>query len=175
MNKKTFTNIRKKHAFPLFCAVALSCAMFCGCSRETSSNADAESSSQPPLSESQPEPSANIGPSAGPGGPTEETPETAQPNIVEPFPSQGQEEEEETGSLYLPPDYEWENSAIIATDIHYLARSLTDGGSRFQYMVEHGDGKIVTYIDQITDAFLEEVFIQKPDILILSGDLTLDG
>ncbi len=107
MNKKTFTNIRKKHAFPLFCAVALSCAMFCGCSRETSSNADAESSSQPPLSESQPEPSANIGPSAGPGGPTEETPETAQPNIVEPFPSQGQEEEEETGSLYLPPDYEW--------------------------------------------------------------------
>lgn len=71
--------------------------------------------------------------------------------------------------------YDWEKTAIIATDIHYLARSLTDGGSSFQYMVEHGDGKIVTYIEQIVDAFLEEVIEQKPDMLILSGDLTLDG
>lgn len=63
----------------------------------------------------------------------------------------------------------------MATDIHYLARSLTDGGSSFQYMVEHGDGKVVTYIEQIVDAFLEEVSAQKPDMLILSGDLTLDG
>lgn len=42
-------------------------------------------------------------------------------------------------------------------------------------MVEHGDGKVVTYIEQIVDAFLEEVIAQKPDMLILSGDLTLDG
>ena len=30
------------------------------------------------------------------------------------------------------------------TDIHYLADSLTDKGEEFQYMVEHGDGKLTT-------------------------------
>ena len=73
------------------------------------------------------------------------------------------------------PQHNWEKRAIIATDIHYLARTLTDGGNSFQYMVEHGDGKVVTYIEQIVDAFLDEVIRQKPDMLILSGDLTLDG
>lgn len=73
------------------------------------------------------------------------------------------------------PAYNWEKTAIVASDIHYLARSLTDGGSGFQYMVEHGDGKVVTYVEPIVDAFLEEVMQKKPDVLILSGDLTLDG
>ena len=32
----------------------------------------------------------------------------------------------------------------LMTDIHYLADSLTDKGEEFQYMVEHGDGKLTT-------------------------------
>lgn len=90
---------------------------------------------------------------------------------VEPFPT------EETGGEQptWEDGYNWEKTAIIATDLHYLARSLTDRGSGFQYMVEHGDGKVVTYIEQIVDAFLEEVIAARPDILILSGDLSLDG
>ena len=31
---------------------------------------------------------------------------------------------------------------VLMTDIHYLADSLTDKGEEFQYMVEHGDGKL---------------------------------
>lgn len=58
---------------------------------------------------------------------------------------------------------------------HYFAKELTDNGPRFQEMVEYGDGKIVTYIDAITDAFLDEVMEYCPDALILSGDLTLEG
>lgn len=42
-------------------------------------------------------------------------------------------------------------------------------------MVEYGDGKVVTYIDQITDAFLDEVVKLRPNVLVLSGDLTLNG
>lgn len=84
-----------------------------------------------------------------------------------------QESETETGTE--SGEDEWEMTAVIATDIHYLARDLTDGGSYFQYMVEHGDGKVVTYIEPITDAFLEDVVRRQPDVLILSGDLTLDG
>ncbi len=64
---------------------------------------------------------------------------------------------------------------IAATDIHYLSRTLTDGGSVFSHMVEHGDGKVVTYVEEIVDAFLADVIRQQPDVLILSGDLTLNG
>ena len=99
--------------------------------------------------------------------PEEETVESKSQEPIEPFP---EEETEPEGS-----EYKWEKKAIIGTDIHYLSRDLTDGGSRFQYMVEHGDGKVVSYVEQITDAFLEEVIQEKPDMLILSGDLTLDG
>lgn len=69
----------------------------------------------------------------------------------------------------------WETRLLIATDIHYLSPSLTDHGESFQYKVEHGDGKVVTYIDEITDAFVEQVIEEAPDAVILSGDLSLDG
>lgn len=104
--------------------------------------------------------------------PTEESIKES-PGEIEPFPSVPEETKETTA--VGPSEYEWEKRAVIGTDIHYLSRTLTDGGSGFQYMVEHGDGKVVTYIEQITDAFLEEMIRQKPDVLILSGDLTLDG
>ena len=82
------------------------------------------------------------------------------------------EEEQTTDSS---TDAEWIENIMLATDIHYFSDSLTDGGPRFQEMMEYGDGKIVTYIDQITDAFLDEVVKQHPDALVLSGDLTLNG
>ena len=64
---------------------------------------------------------------------------------------------------------------VIATDIHYLAKELTDFGPAFEEMVQSGDGKAITYVWEITDAFLEEVIARKPQALILSGDLTLEG
>ena len=80
------------------------------------------------------------------------------PETIPAFPGEGQEEGASGGpGVDEEEAYQWENRAIIATDIHYLSRELTDGGSGFQYMVEHGDGKVVTYIEPITDAFLEEV------------------
>lgn len=106
--------------------------------------------------------------------PTGKGPETSEPSTIESFPTSEPATEPEPPTE-AEPEFSWEKTAVVATDIHYLARSLTDGGSSFQYMVEHGDGKVVTYIEQIVDAFLEEVIAQKPDMLILSGDLTLDG
>ena len=61
------------------------------------------------------------------------------------------------------------------TDIHYLAESLTDQGDMFQAMVEHGDGKLTNYVWEITDAALEEIKLLSPDVLIISGDLSLQG
>ena len=161
-------------------AVALS-----GCTgtRETDSTKVAESPSAPESGESIPgggssrEDSGGTGEATRPGSqeyqetvkPTESLPET-----IPAFPG-GEEEEESQERPEIQMENERENVAIIGTDIHYLSRELTDGGSRFQYMVEHGDGKVVTYIEPITDAFLEEVIEKQPEVLILSGDLTLDG
>ena len=99
---------------------------------------------------------------------TESEPETS--SIEETTSPEGTTEPDET-----PEEQEPGKKLIIASDIHYFARELTDMGLGFNYMVEHGDGKVVNYIWEITDAFIEEVIDQKPEALILSGDLSLNG
>ena len=64
---------------------------------------------------------------------------------------------------------------IVATDIHYIAPELTDHGAYFERMIESSDGKVMEYIEELTDAFLDEVIAGKPDALILSGDLSFNG
>ncbi len=64
---------------------------------------------------------------------------------------------------------------VIASDIHYLAKELTDFGIAFQEMAKKADGKMAAYVWEITDAFLEQVIERRPQVLILTGDLTLNG
>lgn len=64
---------------------------------------------------------------------------------------------------------------IFATDIHYLSPELTDGGQFFKDAVAQGDGKVIEYSDEISDAFFAEVIEKKPALLVLGGDLTLNG
>lgn len=70
---------------------------------------------------------------------------------------------------------ETDTKIVIATDMHYLAKDLTDFQKSFQYTVEHEDGKVMQYIWEITDAFVEEIKEEKPELVILSGDLTYNG
>lgn len=64
---------------------------------------------------------------------------------------------------------------MVATDIHYLSPELVEKGPKFNNMYLSSDGKQVNYINEITDVFIEEVIEKKPDVLILSGDLTFNG
>ena len=64
---------------------------------------------------------------------------------------------------------------IAAADLHYLAPALTDHGALFTSLTDSGDGKLMRYIEEVTDAFLAEVAAQKPEALILTGDLTFNG
>lgn len=64
---------------------------------------------------------------------------------------------------------------IIASDLHYQSPLMTDFGEAFQNFVRNDDGKVVEYVDSITDAFLAEAAEKQPDALILSGDLTQNG
>lgn len=60
-----------------------------------------------------------------------------------------------------------------ATDLHYIAPDLM--GDYFEQPPSGGDGKAVRYTPEITKAFLQQAEEEKPDVLILSGDLTLNG
>lgn len=60
-----------------------------------------------------------------------------------------------------------------ATDLHYLSPTLA--GDYFDEPSSGGDGKAVCYSDEITAALLEQAAREQPDLLILSGDLTLNG
>lgn len=64
---------------------------------------------------------------------------------------------------------------LIATDPHFISPSLTDHGPYFTQMIKSGDGKLVHYCDELTDAFVQQVIKKQPDCLILSGDLTFNG
>ena len=62
-----------------------------------------------------------------------------------------------------------------ATDMHFISPELTDHGEYFTRMIENGDGKLVHYVSELTDAFVQQVIAEQPDCLILSGDLTFNG
>ena len=64
---------------------------------------------------------------------------------------------------------------FVASDIHYLAKSLSDGGKAYNTFIESGDGKQLNYIEEIMEAFVTDIKNKKPDVLILSGDLTTNG
>ncbi len=63
----------------------------------------------------------------------------------------------------------------IGTDIHYLAPELTDQGAYFQNMMENADGKMTGYSQEILEAFIQQILAEKPDALLLSGNLTFNG
>lgn len=64
---------------------------------------------------------------------------------------------------------------LVASDLHYMSEKLTDYGVAFHDLADSGDGKVVHYMSQIWKAFAEEVTAARPDALVLSGDLTMDG
>ncbi|MEG1143873.1 MAG: metallophosphoesterase [Clostridium sp.] len=75
----------------------------------------------------------------------------------------------QTQAVYSPP------TMIVASDLHYMSPTMTDFGKVLEDYTAGGDGRATSYLDPITDAFLEEVVVKKPSVLILSGDISQDG
>ena len=65
----------------------------------------------------------------------------------------------------------------VASDPHYIAPVLTDGGLYYQSVLASGDSKFMPYSKEILDAFVEELLTAEevPDALLLTGDLTFNG
>ena len=81
--------------------------------------------------------------------------------------------EEETQA---EPGEESSYEIVLATDIHYLAEELA--GNRCQSFINYvygGDGRVLLYSWEILDAFLADMKEKDPDLILLSGDLTLNG
>ena len=70
---------------------------------------------------------------------------------------------------YIPP------RLILATDLHYQSALAGDGGEAFRLFVERSDGKVVQYLPELLEAFLDEVIEERPSALVLSGDITMNG
>jgi len=68
-----------------------------------------------------------------------------------------------------------EAEIFILTDIHYIAKSLHDDGKAFKRIVYEGDGKNTELIHEVLEAFRFTLQKEKPDILLVTGDLTLNG
>ncbi len=64
---------------------------------------------------------------------------------------------------------------FVATDIHYLAESINDHGEAFRKYISTGDGRQYEDMAAITEAFVRDVSAARPDVLIISGDLTNNG
>jgi len=64
---------------------------------------------------------------------------------------------------------------VVVTDLHFLDASLFDLGPAFIKYSSAGDGRMLRYNNEIVDAFVSKMIETKPDIMIVSGDLTNNG
>lgn len=79
-----------------------------------------------------------------------------------------------TGDVsYLP--LEQPLKLAVMADIHYLAPTLTDHGSCFERVIRNADGKVMDYAEELAEAFVEQMLREKPDALLIAGDLTFNG
>lgn len=63
----------------------------------------------------------------------------------------------------------------VVTDLHYLAPELFDDGEAFQRIKATAAGKDLPRVPALMQALVWEARQEKPDLLIVSGDLTFNG
>lgn len=63
----------------------------------------------------------------------------------------------------------------LITDPHYIDETLYDDGSAFEYIKTTAAGKDLTYQKESLQALVAQVLKEKPDGLIVTGDITLNG
>ena len=64
---------------------------------------------------------------------------------------------------------------LVASDIHYFFKDYYKDCEWFEDNIAYGDGKMVTYADEILDAFVKKVKDIKPELVLINGDLTFNG
>ncbi len=68
-----------------------------------------------------------------------------------------------------------ETRLMAFSDLHYLAPEFYEGSQLFLEAIARGDGKAAHRSAELLAAFLAEVRHQRPDAVLLTGDLTFNG
>lgn len=63
----------------------------------------------------------------------------------------------------------------VISDPHYIDKSLTDSGLAFKKIKQTAAGKELEHQKESWQALINKAIEQKPDMLIITGDLTLNG
>lgn len=69
----------------------------------------------------------------------------------------------------------FEQTIWVITDIHHLSPTLFDQGSKFEEMQASAAGLDLRYGFERLQALIQQIEIEKPDVLLIAGDLTLNG
>ena len=64
---------------------------------------------------------------------------------------------------------------IVASDLHVLAESIFDSGEAFGAFSSTSNGVVIPLTEQLFKLFALEMIEKKPDFLVLTGDLTVNG
>lgn len=64
---------------------------------------------------------------------------------------------------------------FFISDVHYLSESLYEMNETFNRFMTSGDDKLIQYSTEIIEAFIAQIQTERPDYLIVSGDLTTNG
>lgn len=76
-------------------------------------------------------------------------------------------------SPYLTKDKE--QTFWLLSDVHFLAPELHDDGKAFTFIKGTAAGKDLDYQAESLAAFVDQALVKKPDSIIITGDLTLNG
>lgn len=64
---------------------------------------------------------------------------------------------------------------VVTTDLHYLEPSYYENCNWYHAALLNGDGKMTDYSQEIIDSFVSKMLQDKPDYVIITGDLTSNG
>ncbi|HEM3463801.1 TPA: metallophosphoesterase [Streptococcus suis] len=76
---------------------------------------------------------------------------------------------------YVEAELRYQDKIWIITDLHYLSQDLFDDGEAFSYIEKTAAGKDLRYGKERMEALVEQVEREHPSLLLVSGDLTLNG
>ena len=80
-----------------------------------------------------------------------------------------------SAQAYQPYGNDKSLKIVVANDLHYAHSSMIGNHKRSQSLSEKADGKVIPYLSEITESFIKEMAIEKPDVIILNGDLVFNG
>lgn len=64
----------------------------------------------------------------------------------------------------------------VATDLHVIDPTLIENKELYDDIsLNNGDGRLLNYSPEITEIFINQMIKEKPEFVILTGDLTLEG